>query len=72
MAINVLRFKRATIVGQAALGVLLRRCDKQSFKWTGIRYVIFPGNVGTNETLYEVAKGWRSWAKVRVKFKTKI
>ncbi|KAI9899693.1 hypothetical protein N3K66_006154 [Trichothecium roseum] len=60
MATKGLRFKRATIVGQAAPGVPLWRCDEPSSKWTGIPYVVFPGNVGTDETLYQVVEGWRS------------
>lgn len=59
MATKGLRFKRATIVGQAAPGVPLWRCDEPSAKWPGLPYVVFPGNVGTNDTLFEVVKGWR-------------
>lgn len=59
MATKGLRFKRATIVGQAAPGVPLWRCDEPSAKWPGLPYVVFPGNVGSNETLFEVVKGWR-------------
>ena len=60
MATKGLRFKRATIVGQAAPGVPLWRCDEPNSKWTGIPYVVFPGNVGTDDTLYQVVEGWRS------------
>lgn len=59
MATKGLRFKRATIVGQAAPGVPLWRCDEPSSKWPGLPYVVFPGNVGSNETLFQVVKGWR-------------
>lgn len=59
MATKGLQFKRATIVGQAAPGVPLWRCDEPSSKWPGLPYVVFPGNVGTNDTLFEVVKGWR-------------
>lgn len=59
MATKGLRMKRALIVGQAAPGVPLWRCDEPESKWAGLPYVVFPGNVGSNETLFEVVKGWR-------------
>lgn len=59
MATKGLRMKRALIVGQAAAGVPLWRCDEPDSKWPGLPYVVFPGNVGTNDTLYEVVSGWR-------------
>lgn len=59
MATKGLRMKRALIVGQAAPGVPLWRCDEPESKWAGLPYVVFPGNVGTDETLYHVVKGWR-------------
>lgn len=59
MATKGLRFKRAHIIGQAAAGVPLWRCDEPESKWPGLPYVVFPGNVGTNETIFEVVKGWR-------------
>ncbi|KAF7560938.1 hypothetical protein G7046_g3205 [Stylonectria norvegica] len=59
MATKGLRMKRASIVGQAAPGVPLWRCDEPESKWPGLPYVVFPGNVGTNDTLFEVVKGWR-------------
>ncbi|KAI5459740.1 hypothetical protein BGZ63DRAFT_359755 [Mariannaea sp. PMI_226] len=58
MATKGLRMKRALIVGQAAPGVPLWRCDEPESKWPGLPYVVFPGNVGTNETLYEVVRDW--------------
>ncbi|KAF4459628.1 putative oxidoreductase ygbj [Fusarium albosuccineum] len=59
MATKGLRMKRALIVGQAAPGVPLWRCDEPESKWPGIPYVVFPGNVGSEDTLYEVVKGWK-------------
>ncbi|KAM0816854.1 putative Four-carbon acid sugar kinase nucleotide binding domain-containing protein [Seiridium cardinale] len=59
MATKGLRMKKAMIVGQAAPGVPLWRCDEPSAKWPGLPYVVFPGNVGSNETLYDVVNGWR-------------
>ncbi|KAI8715293.1 hypothetical protein NCS52_01036700 [Fusarium sp. LHS14.1] len=60
MATKGLRMKRALIVGQAAPGVPLWRCDEPESKWSGLPFVVFPGNVGTDETLYHVVKGWRA------------
>ncbi|KAK7992817.1 hypothetical protein PG988_001611 [Apiospora saccharicola] len=59
MATKGLKMRRAMIVGQAAAGVPLWRCDEASAKWPGLPYVVFPGNVGSDETLFDVVKGWR-------------
>ncbi|KAJ8113274.1 hypothetical protein OPT61_g4565 [Boeremia exigua] len=59
MATKGLNMKRATIVGQAAPGVPLWRCDEPTSKWAGLPYVVFPGNVGGDYTLAEVAEKWR-------------
>lgn len=65
--------RRAEIAGQAASGVPLWRCHESTSKWQGIRkccslrcvtfandaaYVVFPGNVGTNETLRDLVASW--------------
>lgn len=59
MATKGLKMKRATVVGQAAPGVPLWRCDEPTSKWPGLPYVVFPGNVGGEYTLAEVAEKWR-------------
>ncbi|KAK7975612.1 hypothetical protein PG989_014075 [Apiospora arundinis] len=59
MATKGLKMRKAMIVGQAAAGVPLWRCDEASAKWPGLPYVVFPGNVGSDETLFDVVKGWR-------------
>ncbi|ORX92643.1 hypothetical protein BCR34DRAFT_500551 [Clohesyomyces aquaticus] len=59
MATKGLNMKRAMIVGQAAAGVPLWRCDEPTCKYPGLPYVVFPGNVGNDETLFEVVSGWR-------------
>ncbi|KAI8661397.1 hypothetical protein NCS55_01009800 [Fusarium keratoplasticum] len=59
MATKGLRIKRALIVGQAAPGVPLWRCDEPESKWAGLPFVVFPGNVGTDGTMYQVVKGWK-------------
>lgn len=58
MATKALNMKRATIVGQAAPGVPLWRCDEESCKYPGLPYVVFPGNVGGEYTLAEVVERW--------------
>ena len=59
MATKGLKMKKATVVGQAAPGVPLWRCDEPTSKWPGLPYVVFPGNVGGDYTLAEVAEKWR-------------
>ncbi|KAM0326277.1 hypothetical protein ACHAQA_006874 [Verticillium albo-atrum] len=59
MASKGLGMRRARIIGQAAAGVPLWRCEEGGGKWEGVPYVVFPGNVGGEETLAEVVKGWR-------------
>lgn len=59
MATKGLKMRRAKIVGQAAAGVPLWRCDEETAKWPGLPYVVFPGNVGSDTTLAEVVEGWR-------------
>ncbi|KAF4986227.1 hypothetical protein FDECE_16058 [Fusarium decemcellulare] len=53
-----LRMKRARVIGQAAPGVPLWRCDEETSRHRGVPYLVFPGNVGTDDTLYEIVKGW--------------
>ncbi|KAK8069080.1 hypothetical protein PG994_005696 [Apiospora phragmitis] len=59
MATKGLKMRRAMIVGQAAAGVPLWRCDEATAKWPGLPYVVFPGNVGSDATLFDVVRGWR-------------
>ncbi|OAA59177.1 hypothetical protein SPI_06379 [Niveomyces insectorum RCEF 264] len=59
LATDALGVRRALIVGQAAPGVPLWRCDEPTCKWPGVPYVVFPGNVGGDSTLYEVVDAWR-------------
>lgn len=51
--------RRADIVGQASSGVPLWRCDEKTSKYPGLPYVVFPGNVGSVDALYELVKSWR-------------
>ncbi|EOD48054.1 putative oxidoreductase ygbj protein [Neofusicoccum parvum] len=66
MATKGLNMKKAMIVGQAAAGIPLWRCDEETCKYPGLPYVVFPGNVGGNETLYDVVAGWRVGGDVDV------
>ncbi|EEY16293.1 conserved hypothetical protein [Verticillium alfalfae VaMs.102] len=60
MAGRGLGMRRARVVGQAAAGVPLWRCVEGGGKWPGVPFVVFPGNVGGDETLAEVVRGWRA------------
>lgn len=53
-----LGIKRAMVLGQAASGVPLWRCEEESSKFKGIPYVVFPGNVGGNDTLVDLVENW--------------
>jgi len=53
-----LGMKRAMVVGQAAPGVPLWRCDEPTSRHTGVPYVVFPGNVGGDDTLAELVQRW--------------
>ncbi|KAI9819175.1 MAG: hypothetical protein M1827_007331 [Pycnora praestabilis] len=53
-----LNMKRALILGQAAPGVPLWRCDEKTARHCGVPFVVFPGNVGTDETLCDVVTRW--------------
>ncbi|KAL5362111.1 hypothetical protein BJX96DRAFT_166411 [Aspergillus floccosus] len=49
-----LNVKRAWIVGQAAPGVPLWRCDEPTSRHRGVPFVVFPGNVGGEATLFKI------------------
>jgi len=53
-----LNIKRALVVGQAAPGVPLWRCDEPTSRHVGVPYVVFPGNVGGENTLAELVEAW--------------
>lgn len=59
MATKGLKMKVATVVGQAFAGVPLWECFEDTSKWPGIPYIVFPGNVGGEDALYQVVSGWR-------------
>ena len=60
MATKGLKMRCATVIGQAAPGVPLWECFEDTSKWAGIPYIVFPGNVGSEMTLYDVVNGWRA------------
>ncbi|KAL3458877.1 NADP-dependent oxidoreductase domain-containing protein [Aspergillus heterothallicus] len=53
-----LRMRRAQILGQAASGVPLWQCNEPTSKFSGIPYVVFPGNVGEVDTLRDLVAAW--------------
>jgi len=55
-----LRMRRALVLGQAAPGVPIWRCEEKTSKWPGLPYVVFPGNVGSTETLLQVVESFDS------------
>ncbi|KAL3962349.1 hypothetical protein ACCO45_003872 [Purpureocillium lilacinum] len=57
-ATKALRMRRARVLGQAAPGVPLWRCDEETSRHPGMPYVVFPGNVGSDTTLAEVVEAW--------------
>ncbi|KAJ6147341.1 hypothetical protein N7497_009323 [Penicillium chrysogenum] len=63
-----LRMRRAHILGQAASGVPLWRCDEPTSKFSGIPYVVFPGNVGEVNTLRDLVTSWAKEAKPRMEY----
>lgn len=53
--------KKARVVGQAATGVPLWRSEPTgSPKWPDIPYIVFPGNVGTTQTLGDLVASYRT------------
>lgn len=57
-ATKSLGMRRAEIRGQAASGVPLWRCTEPTSKFSGITYVVFPGNVGERHTLRDLVASW--------------
>ncbi len=58
IATKALNMRRALVVGQAAPGVPLWRCDEETSRHRGVPYVVFPGNVGGEDTLAELVERW--------------
>ena len=52
---EALKVKKAMVMGQVKPGIPVWMTGEES-KFPGMPYVIFPGNVGNNETLAEIVK----------------
>jgi uncharacterized protein YgbK (DUF1537 family) len=50
IATKGLNIRRAEVLGQAAMGIPVWKCGNES-RFPGMSYLIFPGNVGTPDTL---------------------
>lgn len=55
VGVKALQVKQALVLGQVKPGIPVWKTDDQS-KFSGIPYIIFPGNVGETDTLREVVK----------------
>lgn len=53
-----LNMKRAMILGQAAPGVPIWRCDEDTSRHKSVPYIVFPGNVGSNDELAGLVERW--------------
>ncbi|KAH8657544.1 hypothetical protein BGZ60DRAFT_434499 [Tricladium varicosporioides] len=53
-----LNMQRAMVIGQAAPGVPLWKCEESTSKHSGVPYVVFPGNVGDEDTLANLVERW--------------
>ncbi|KAJ4858037.1 putative nucleotide-binding of sugar-metabolising enzyme domain-containing protein [Trichoderma breve] len=53
-----LRIRRAKILGQAAPGIPLWKCDEPGSKFPNLPFVVFPGNVGSDTTLRDLVADW--------------
>jgi len=58
LATEALGVRRAIVLGQLQPGVPVWRLGEES-RWPGLRFVIFPGNVGTPESLAEALRTLR-------------
>jgi uncharacterized protein YgbK (DUF1537 family) len=50
--------KRRMVVGQVVPGVLLWRCDEPTSRNAEVPYVVFPGNVGDEDSLADFVERW--------------
>lgn len=60
-ATQALKVKRAQVVGQIRAGVPVWQLGNES-KFPGLSYVVFPGNVGEEDTLTQVVHQLRAHA----------
>ncbi|TQW10401.1 3-hydroxyacid dehydrogenase/reductase [Cordyceps javanica] len=57
-ATKSLRMRRARVLGQAAPGVPLWMCTEETSRHRAVPYVVFPGNVGSEDTLADIVESW--------------
>lgn len=55
IATHALQVKRAMVLGQISPGVPVWQLDKET-RFPGMKYIVFPGNVGNANTLHEVVQ----------------
>ena len=55
IATKALKIKRATVLGQIKPGIPVWKSESEG-AYKNVPYIIFPGNVGENDTLMEVAE----------------
>ncbi len=53
VGVKALKVRRAWVLGQVQPGIPVWQCGQES-RFPGVPYVIFPGNVGDEDTLYKV------------------
>ncbi|KAI9733484.1 MAG: hypothetical protein M1818_007232 [Claussenomyces sp. TS43310] len=58
VATKGLKMKRAMVIGQAAPGVPLWKCNEPTSTHAGVPYIVFPGNVGDNYALADMVQRW--------------
>lgn len=56
-----LRMRRARVLGQAAPGVPLWVCKEETSRHRAVPYVVFPGNVGSEDTLADIVESWANY-----------
>jgi uncharacterized protein YgbK (DUF1537 family) len=59
LAAHALRVKRALVLGQIAPGVPVWKCGPES-RFPDLAYIVFPGNVGSRETLADIVVACRA------------
>ncbi|KAM3465908.1 hypothetical protein NHJ6243_001280 [Beauveria neobassiana] len=57
-ATKALGMRRARVLGQAAPGVPLWMCHEETSRHRAVPYVVFPGNVGSDDTLADIVESW--------------
>lgn len=61
LATKGLNVKRAMVLGQVLPGVPVWKLGEES-RYPGMSYVVFPGNVGSEQALAQVVKSWKKQA----------